>query len=147
MSGAVRHAAALAVAVGVLCASSVFARQDVLADLASARSLWTGSRPASYQYTLRIMCKCPAATPAPHRFRIENGKPIEAPAGIPASYRTVDAMFAFIESKLKAKPAKADVIYDVRRGYPVKVQIDPSAAPDDEIVLEVWGFAVLPSNP
>ena len=120
---------------------------DPEARLARARSTWGITRPASYQYTLRFQGTYPPPFPHAVIFRVMNGRSARV-TEIDDRWRaffdpfdSIDKLFAFIEAKLKARPAKATIEYDLALGYPMNVFIDPQArVADDEIVFQVTDF-------
>ena len=67
---------------------------------------------------------------------LTNGQPV--PADILQYYQTIDELFDWIEQRQAENPARLEVEYDARFGYPRKIAFDYSTAiADDELWIEM----------
>jgi Family of unknown function (DUF6174) len=127
------------------------------ADLAFAEAKWLGNKPATYEFTLKILCFCAPAPPGfePIVFRVNNGvgalltgSRMASVLGISSSdekYSTVEKQFAFIRASLSERPYRVEIEYDSVLGYPRRVYIDPEQIThDEEYGFRIEAFSVLP---
>lgn len=60
------------------------------------------------------------------------------------SLGTIDRLFSTVEGELGAESLKVIVKYDSTYGFPVEVSSERSQGADDELLLTISGFEVLP---
>ena len=121
-------------------------------ELARAEARWSAQAPEAYEFTFERICFCAPRPPGrpPWVFRVKKGQGSllgEIDAGTRADlekYSTVEKQFAFIRSALEKKPEQTEIEYDVDRGYPQRVYIDPRRNVfDDEYGFRIKDFRVL----
>jgi hypothetical protein len=127
-------------------------------ELVLAEAKWSASKPATYEFTLQIICFCGPAPPGsePIVFRVNNGVGVLLTGARTAllrtrsladldKYSTVEKQFAFIRASLRERPYRAEIEYDPVLGYPRRMYIDPEQQiADEEYGFAIAAFAVLP---
>jgi len=140
------------VMLGVLLLGCGNAQQE---KLDSAQQLWQTARPASYETVVRRSCFCGDVDP--YRVQIEGSTVTSAvrltPDGVetavdPGEYQdwfTVEGLFAAVQAAIDGRVDHLAARYDVTRGHPLHVDIDPHAgAVDDETTYETARLDALP---
>jgi hypothetical protein len=76
---------------------------------------------------------------------LANGQPV--PAEILQYYQTVDSLFVWIEEMKALNPARLEIEYDSRFGFPKKISFDyRSQIADDELWIEIQSLQALSVN-
>lgn len=130
------------------------AQSEASRALVAAEARWQANKPASYEFTIDVMCFCKLA-PQPPAFRVVNDVPsatadLGESTDLYARYNTVPRMFSEIRRFIEQKPVKLDVKYDAAYGFPVSIELDMrSDMLDDELKVSVTNFKPLkpPSRP
>jgi hypothetical protein len=133
--------------------SRVDQASDLLAELGRADARWSAGKPMAYEFTLSPSCEgCPprAQGPESYRFRVEHGTGTLIDNVTPArraafeTLSTVEGQLAHLRRALEQRPDSADIDYNPRLGYPVRVRIDMRRYfSDDELGFSISGFKVL----
>ncbi|MDZ7361234.1 MAG: DUF6174 domain-containing protein [candidate division KSB1 bacterium] len=130
----------------ILC---VACEHDQLQDysfLRDAQARWKACNFRNYSIEQKRICFC-AFRHGFVRLTIKNNKIVEGvdltnqqplPQETLQYYQTVDEVFAWIEETKAMKPARLEVEYDARFGYPKKIAFDYSeGVADDELWIEM----------
>lgn len=117
----------------------------------TARDRWTSNHPASYDFTMRRLCFCPAEFTNPVIVAVRNGvvesrryessgQPL--PANYAQSFPTIDGLWEIVDDAARRNAAKLDVTYDPVLGYPTRIDIDyDTRLADEEVTIVVTRFA------
>ena len=115
--------------------------------------LWEARRPAAFSYRVVRHCSCTADYRRPYRVddgdagpRFAYASPLDGgPAGVdgapPEPLRIAD-LFKIIEEAIDDAES-IDVSFDPAFGFPTRVDVERSAAADDELGVEVYDFVVV----
>ena len=111
--------------------------------LAAAKARWAERGPASYDITVTRSCECTPEMTGPVVVAVRNGRVASrryaatadtVPSGLAGEFRSVEEMFAFLDTLRTQRLASLEVSYDETTGYPTLVRIDYNAmTADDEI--------------
>jgi len=129
---------------------------DAEYDLALKR--WQANAPPHYEIVYKETCECTVEMQRPTRVTVRRSGGSEtiedvADAGSPPgtlsddrrqAAKSVDGLFDLISQALSLNPQDPRITYDGKLGYPVSINIDPSAVSGDEIVYKVTSFETLP---
>lgn len=118
-------------------------REQLRADFAHNRAIWTGQHLRDYRFRLRVRCFCPGAG-HPVTITVRAGRPRGA-TGFLKQLDTVPDLLREVGSALD-DPRAGDVVvrYDARRGFPRTASIDRiKNAVDDEIGWTIDRFRPL----
>jgi hypothetical protein len=122
---------------------------EYLQQLASAEARWAANKPEAYEFRVQPACNglIPPNPPQfrPPLIRVSAGQStMDADRTSPmAKYDTVEKQFAFIRTAWDSKPLRVEVQYDQRRGYPIRVCVDPGLPTDDEFGFLLTDFRVV----
>lgn len=112
------------------------------AQLDAAVAQWAAQAPATDNYSLayRVICFCPSSDP--QRIEVRNGDVIErTDNGFPGPAKTVEELFALIQSVIDGEQGAASVEFDPITGVPMVISLDPvPGAVDDETTYQVTSF-------
>ena len=127
-----------------------------LGNLESARRQWQEAGISHYRFNLNMVCFCAFAENMPLVVEVQDGNVVSMeyqngneidPASLEffQRYETIDRIFAELEKAMDGEADEVTVSYDDTYGFPEQVDIDfIKEAIDDELVLTVSGFEVLP---
>lgn len=111
-------------------------------SLAEARERWRTTQPSSYVLGRAMVCFCAPRKDSTITTVVDgaitssvdmNGVPV----GDDRPYRTVEALFAFVEDVAAKEGHSLTVQYDARFGYPRTIQADPyPQMADDEVFIQ-----------
>jgi hypothetical protein len=111
-------------------------------DLGVARARWASRGYRDYSFTITSLCFCTNVHPVravvvrdsvTTAVDLVTNQPVD-----PRLVRTVDQLFAFIESGISRPAATLEVTYDAQLGYPITINFDGSVnVADDEITYNV----------
>jgi hypothetical protein len=123
--------------------------------LAENRALWESRGPASYQYTLDVVCDCILQSlQQPVRVTVRDGvdsyeyvqrdtaSPVEAPAGF-AHFTSVEKLFTRIEEWIPRRKILFQVWYDRDLGFPETMNVVFSGDRNEQIIVMVTDFRAL----
>ena len=102
-----------------------------LLSLAAAESAWRDAGIRNYSFVGTVSCFCPDDYSGPKRVTVRNGLVtlVTDPRDdrvYPASWRhPVDSLFNLIRREATTHPARLDVTYDRRLGYPRRISYGP----------------------
>ena len=116
--------------------------QEDHSAISEPRSRWQAYGLQNYVFTQNRVCYC--APPHTVDIVVQNGRVarVTSDAGEPvANYHpamTLTQMFAWIDTLQQHKPARLEVEYDARFGFPARLQLDKSVQmADDELDLRI----------
>ena len=115
------------------------------------RALWSGQRPAKYQFTFRWSCFCAPEYTEPVKITVDNGQVtqvVPVTAGMPISktsdYRTIDGLFELIQAAVDRNADEIKATFDPTRGFPSNVSIDyQKQASDEEMAFTAQDLVIL----
>jgi hypothetical protein len=128
--------------------SPLAVQSDAAKALAAAEALWQSKKPASYRYTVDVVCFCMLAR-TPPTFRVVGDAPrAETDLGAGSQtydhYNTVPKLFVLLKRYVEQKPIKLDVKYDAVYGFPTFIDLDGRTdIADDELRVTVTNFTPL----
>ena len=128
----------------------------VSGDLDSARRQWEQAAISHYRFNLNMVCFCAFAENMPLTIEVQDGEVVSMeyqngneidPASLEffQRYETIDKIFAELGKAIDGEADEVTVSFDDAYGFPEQVDIDfIEEAIDDELVLTISGFEVLP---
>ncbi len=115
------------------------------------QTLWEALDIQNYDFVYGVSCFCGFTRANPAKLSVRGGVvvkvvPVDSAGfagtiGTPASYPTVDSVFAILERARKNTPAKLNVEYDPTYHFPKKIFVDAiKNAIDDEVTYTIEKF-------
>lgn len=107
----------------------------------------------AYRYNYFAACECYYPVPGPVEITVEDGRITSVaavmtaepvPEGHWGGYRTVEEVFAFIETALDRRAYRFEAAYHPKLGYPTKFNVDfTEQYPDDEEFVDLTDLTVI----
>ena len=125
-------------------------------DLESARQQWEASGISHYRFNLNMVCFCAFSENMPLVVEVQDGNVVSMeyqngneidPASLEffQRYETIDKIFAELKKAAGGEADEVTVSFDDTYGFPEQIDIDViKEAIDDELVMTISGFEVLP---
>jgi len=110
-------------------------------SLAANRARWMGAGLRSYRYRFQWICFCTTEYVRLVDITVSQGaivSVVDATTGMrlstqeAAQYRTIDGLFDFVRTSMDQNPARIDVAFDARLGFPSMAYVDYVAGMADE---------------
>jgi hypothetical protein len=127
--------------------------QEDYSSIVDPAARWRAYDFKNYSIEQKRLCFC-AFPPGFVRLVVKDNKIVEGidlttnqpvPQETLQYYQTIDELFAWMETMQAQNPARLEVEYEARFGYPKKIEFDQSVyIADEELWIEMQAFKKLP---